>query len=360
VFFDSLIGDMTRTGSLDESFGGHTSRAMQHYFKWNLLNWWTESLRGASALGTSHHLGAQIGKVFDDLPADLRHTLKLSGIEGKDWDVLRENPLRTTEDGKSFMVTDGLPQESADKLRRYITDQAEQAVLEPDSDARAMLRRGTKGGTITGEALRLVTQFKGFPVAFTRQVLGREIYGRGERAFSQGSIAGLSKLIGASVVLGYISMTIKDLLRGKTPRDPTSKNTIVAAMLQGGGAGIYGDFLFGEFSRTGRTPLETAAGPTLGQAAEALKLWSGLTHEDSKGEYVSNRDAGDLMRFGLNNTPFLNLFYIRPVLDYAILYDLQEKMSPGTLRRLEKRMKTEQGQTFFAPPSRDRLTPLTQ
>ena len=156
VFFDSLIGDMTRTGSLDESFGGHTSRAMQHYFKWNLLNWWTESLRGASALGTSHHLGIQIGKAFDDLPVDLRHTLELSGIEAKDWDVLRENPLRTTEDGKSFMVTDGLPQESADKLRRYITDQAEQAVLEPDADARAMLRRGTKGGTITGEALRMV------------------------------------------------------------------------------------------------------------------------------------------------------------------------------------------------------------
>lgn len=47
VFFDSLSSDITRTGSLDETMGGRTSRMLQGYFKWNLLNWWTDSLRGS-------------------------------------------------------------------------------------------------------------------------------------------------------------------------------------------------------------------------------------------------------------------------------------------------------------------------
>ena len=42
-------------------------------------------------------------------------------------------------------------------------------------------------------------------------------------------------------------MTLKDLLKGKEPRDPNNlKKTIMAAFLQGGGLGIYGDVLFKE------------------------------------------------------------------------------------------------------------------
>jgi hypothetical protein len=64
-----------------------------------------------------------------------------------------------------------------------------------------------------------------------------------------------------STVLGYAAMTAKDMLKGKTPRDPKDPNTIIKAFTQGGGAGIYGDFLFGEYNRFGQSPLETAAGP---------------------------------------------------------------------------------------------------
>jgi hypothetical protein len=72
VFFDSLSSDITRTGSLDETMGGRTSRLLQSYFNWNLLNWWTDSLRGSAALSMSHHLALQVGrKSFDDLGPEL-------------------------------------------------------------------------------------------------------------------------------------------------------------------------------------------------------------------------------------------------------------------------------------------------
>jgi hypothetical protein len=57
---------------------------------------------------------------------------------------------------------------------------------------------------------------------------------------------GLGAILLTSSILGYMSMTIKDLLKGKEPRDPTKMATWTSALLQGGGLGIYGDVLFRE------------------------------------------------------------------------------------------------------------------
>lgn len=349
VFFDSMVGDITRQGSLDETMGGHTSRALQTFFKWNLLEWWTDSLRSSAGLSMSHHLALNAKRAFADLSPDLQRTLGLFDIDAPTWDRMRAAGVKQAADGKEFLVTDGMQAADADKLRRYIVDRAETAVLQPDADSRSMLRQGSRAGTLTGELWRFIAQFKGFPVAFTRQVLGREVYGRGGDL--GGTVKGLSQLMVATTVLGYAAMVAKDALKGRTPRDPQDPKTIAAAMIQGGGAGIYGDFLFGEFSRTGRRPIETLAGPVAGTAGEVIDLWSGL--------WRGQKDAGDALRLAVNNTPFANLFYTRIVADYLFLYDVQEALAPGTLRRMEQRAKRENDQTFLYSPSQDRLRPIT-
>ena len=352
VFFESLSADLTRQGSLDESFGGWTSRTLQQFFKWNLLNWWTDALRGSAALSMSNYLALNARRTWAQLPQELRHVLGLYRITEADWNHMRENGVKQAADGRLYMVPDDLDEARARMLRQYITDRAYTAVLEPDAGTRAAwIKFGTKPGTFTGELVRFVMQFKGFPAAFTRQVLGREVFGRAAEPFAEGSLVGLAQIIVTTTVLGYGAMAVKDLLKGRTPRDPTDWKTILAAMTQGGGAGIYGDFLFGEFNRFSRTPLETAAGPTLGTASDVLRLWSGLVRGDA--------DAGDALRLALNNTPFINLFYSRPVLDYLILWDIQEAISPGTLRRMQRRIEREQGQSFLISPATDRARPIT-
>lgn len=351
VFFDSMAGDITRTGSLDESFGGGTSRALQVFFDANLLNWWTDSLRGSAALSMSHHLALQATRSFDELAPDLQRTLGLFGIDHQDWNKMRADGVRTAEDGRAYLTPDNLEAAQADKLRRYIVDRAETAVLAPDADSRAMLRQGTRPGTVVGELARFIAQFKGFPVAFSRQVVGREIFGRGAEKFADGSVAGLARLIVTSTLLGYGAMSAKDMLKGRSPRDPADPKTWVKAMQQGGGAGIYGDFLFGEFNRFGQSPTETLAGPAIGTAADAARLWA----KGVRGE----ADFGDALRLLQNNTPFLNLFYTRIALDYLILHDVQEYFAPGTLARMERRAVQDQGQTLLYRPSQDRLKPVT-
>ena len=343
VFFESVTSSLTREGSLDESFGGWTSRSMQQFFKWNLLNWWTDSLRGSAALAMSHNLGENAGKVWGALNPDLRHTLQLFGVNELDWNVLRKG-VRTAEDGRKYMVPDGLDDRRANQLRQFIVDRAHTAVLEPDAGTMARYtRRGLRRGDFTGELNAFLMQFKGFPIAFTRQVLGRDIYGRGADAFAEGSIPAVAKLIAATTILGYGAMAAKDMIRGKKPRDPSDPRTILAAMVQGGGAGIYGDFLFGEFNRFGRSPLEALAGPVAGTGQEIVTMWSQLVRGDA--------DGGQALRLAMGNTPFLNLFYTRPVLDYLILYQVQESISPGTLRRLERSTLKNQGQEYWLKPS---------
>ena len=61
--------------------------------------------------------------------------------------------------------------------------------------------------------------------------------------------------------------------------------------------------------------------------------------------------AGHLGKVTLDNTPMINLFYIRPVLDYLVLWNLQEMMDPGSLRRMERGVETKNRQSFFMRPS---------
>jgi hypothetical protein len=47
--------------------------------------------------------------------------------------------------------------------------------------------------------------------------------------------------------------------------------------------------------------------------------------------------AGDALNLILNNTPLLNLYYVRPALDILILNSMKEALSPGYMKRQEGR-----------------------
>lgn len=342
VFFDSMISELSRVGNFDDSLPGSISRMQQRFFRLNLLDWWTEALRASHAMGMLHTLGNYKDMAFADLPKRQQAVFGLFDINEADWNAIRAG-AQVSEDGKAFASANGLSRETADKLGRYISDRADQAVLKPDADAQAMMLRSQRPGTLHGELARFIMQFKSYGVGYARQVAGREIYGYGDTTLAEGSIGGLAKLIVASAILGYASMTTKEMLKGKKPRQPETpaqwKALVEASILQGGGFGIYGDFLFGQYSRFGSSALETVAGPTLSEANNAIKLF----HMAKNGE-----DAGAAgLRLALGNTPYLNLFYVRPALDQAILYEMQEAINPGSMRRLERAAMRDRGQEYF-------------
>lgn len=241
-------------------------------------------------------------------------------------------------------------------LRTYLTDQTSLLALDPDAKVRAIILQGTRPGTATGEMMRFLMQFKSFTGAYMQRIVGRELFGRGYEGDSiigalragNGEFQGLAQLIAMSTILGYGSMALKDISRGKTPRDPTESpqmafKVMLAAMVQGGGAGIYGDFLFGAASRVGSGTVESVAGPTISTAGRLVDLY----HKALAGDDV----AANALREALNNTPFLNLFYLRIALDYTVFYRMQEAMNPGYLRRMEREAEKTNAQQFLIRPS---------
>ena len=72
--------------------------------------------------------------------------------------------------------------------------------------------------------------------------------------------------------------------KGRDPRPMEGPEFWGAAFLQGGGLGIYGDFLFSDVNRFDRGLAETIAGPVVGFADDVRKLTIGNVTQAIKGE----------------------------------------------------------------------------
>lgn len=368
------------THSLMHRFSAHDNRAgtlfklQSKFFDINGMNWWNDVHKSAAAELMSSHLAEHAHLSTEQLPEALRNTLKLYGIEGSVWDAARKTV--TEVEGNKYITPDGMLQLSREdigklvaadgdkvtdnsvqrmrdrldtQLRTYFADRVDIAVPTPGNEEKTYAHWNTQAGTPLGEAVRMLMMFRSMPIAVFKKVVQREIYGHG----SETVLDWLSKdtmgkfrmlqLISMATAGGYVAGMVKDALKGRTPKDPTNIKTIQDAMLRGGGLGIYGDLLFTEYDRSLRSFTSQAAGPVLGQVDTLADLMS-----QAKQGKMSKSSAGKLVT---DNTPFINLFYIRPVLDYFILWNLQEMSDPGSLRRQERKLQRDNGQGFFIRPS---------
>lgn len=398
VYADSMRGEIMRRFSADDSVGGKMSRGMSQFFRLNGLSWWTDANKASAGLMMAHNLAQNKGNAWGSLNGDFKRALGLYDLDAGKWDLLREMDMRMA-DGRDYMTPDGIADISDERiaqyladlkrpasagairetrqdlersLRTYINDRVTYAVLEPDARTRSMLNRGSQPGTVEGDLIRFLTQFKSFPAAYMQKSLGREVYGRGytptalgknfrgirdagtalKNALTNanGERAALAQLLLWTTAFGYLSMASKDVMKGREPRPADDYKTWLAAMAQGGGFGIFGDYLFGEANRFGNRALESAAGPTIGTAADLINLWAKAKEGDDT--------AASALRLAQNNTPFLNLFYTRIAMDHLFLYSVQEALNPGSLRRTEERIRQQNGQEFLVRPSQSYSDPL--
>jgi hypothetical protein len=330
-------------------------------------------------LGMANYYAKQKNLNFNQLNKPLQSFFGLYNIDATKWDVIRKTAMSKADDGTEFINISELSnmsdadikkitgmndlskielQMEKDKFKYSVSgmllDRSIFAVIEPDARTKGTMTQGTLAGTGLGEAMRFLGQFKAFPMAIANKVLGREMAFlrdtsgnfslRNAQDMGRG-IKGLASIVIASGFMGYISMTAKDLLRGKTPRDPNNIKTIMAAFLQGGGLGIYGDVLFKE-QRDAGSVLAGAVGPAPTTVIDlGLALKYALSGEGGKAGKSAYRTIS-------SNIPFLNLFYIKAAFDYLIGFQIMETMNPGVLKRVEKRMKKDYNQEYlFTKPS---------
>jgi len=376
---DGFLGNITSRFTSIDNTSGRMFKLQQGLFKINGMSWWDDIHTGSFAQLEAAHLGTHARMGFAELPGELRNVLSFYEITPRDWDAIRST-MYTAEDGYRYITPDqlkNLPDSAVDnlileaggivsnnnrlrmrdqletKIRTFITDQGADAIIRPGNKERLIANLNTQAGTVKGMAARLLMLFKSFPISVWNRVIMRELRSHGQfsgiaRLMNKGNFR-LAQLIALTTVGGYVSMSIKDALKGRTPRRLIDADGTIAwrvlndAMLRGGGLGIYGDFLFTEYDRSYRNFLNVTTGPVIGQIPELA-----ATITDLKSGKPVARSAEKLV---LGNTPYINLFYIRPVLDYIILWNIQEMMSPGYTRRMERNVEERNNQGFFIRPT---------
>lgn len=381
VGVENFLGDVHARFGANDSGPGKIAKAHQMFFKLNGMQWWNDAQKTGIARMMAADLANYKAKSFDQIPEETQRLLSLYGIGADEWGLFRNLDMKAV-DGRQYLVpavvdditaqqldpiiakqtgqldiTDAARQDFKDKLRTklgaYYTDSADTAIPTPGAKERALMNQGLPRGTVMGEAIRSIMQLKGFPITYITKGLSRQYYGK-QAAGKSGALGIVQMMIGTTI-MGYLAMSAKDILRGKEPRDVFSKDTYVdkktlqAAFLQGGGAGILGDYIFGEFNRFGQSFSQTLLGPTFGAVDDVARMFAKFRDGDEV--------AADAVRFAMRNTPYINLFYTKTAMDYLFLYGLTEHMNPGYLRRMERRVEKDQGQEFYFPPSRYALQP---
>lgn len=363
---ESIAQDLGRWGS-EMLRDGWTSRLANTTMRVSLLNAWTDAMRRAAGISVMGSLGRMIDTPWSGLDAADRARLTQAGLTEQAWAVMQ---MAKPEDWRgSRMVTPeairaipdaslqgmGDPARIRDdvvtRLIGMLVDESEYASLAPDLFTRARVESFGQRGTPNGEIARTAFLFKSFPMAMFSRHWTRMMAGDG----NPNRVAYGAQIIVGMTVFGGLSVLLKDIAAGRDPRDATTAKFWGAAAMAGGGMSFAGDLLYswaGGQTQSGVGASAAAAGavagPVFGAAAEGLSLTVGNAFEAARGEET---DFGaEAVRFARANLPFVNLWYVRTVLDRAVLHDLQETLNPGYLNRMKQRARRDWGQEFYWEP----------
>jgi len=369
VGVENFLNDVHARFGANDSGPGKIAKAHNLYFRLNGMQWWNNAQKTGLARMLAADLANYSSKSFDKIPKETQRLLKLYDVTEREWSLFKNitgkaadnrnyvipgmvdnltndliDPIIRDAEGK-LDITDKMRQKFKDDLRTkvamYYADSADAAIPTPGARERAIMNVGTKRGTVLGEALRAIMQLKGFPITYVTKGLARQKASAG--------MYGVTKMMVGSTVMGYLSITLKDILKGKEPRDvflgdgDFNTKLLQQAFLQGGGAGIYGDFLFNEYNRYGRSFAETLGGPNVAAINDIAVMMS----QAVRGDVPTQR----ALRFAIQNTPYLNLFYTKLALDYLFINDLQELAKPGFLRDMQYKLQKDFEQEYYIPPS---------
>lgn len=344
----------------DEIAGPEIARRLSDFtMRASMLSPWTQAGRWAFGMEFMGFLADNRGKALAGLPEPLQRTLGRYGISAEEWDIIRKTPIYF-KDRASFLrpddlasrtdIPEGIANDLATRMLEMVQTETEYAVPSASLRGRATLLSDVPPGTLVGEVIRSVAMYKNFGVTLMFTHGQRALQAKGKMA-KVGYAANL--FIGATV-MGALAYQMKQVAKGKEPLDMTGEHAgdfWGAAILQGGGLGIYGDFLFSDVNRYDRGVAETLAGPVVSAANDIRKLTVGNVIEAAQGK---DTNAGkEAVQFARSYTPGGSLWYARLAYERILLDQLQKEVDPDyqeRFRALETRARREMDQEYWWGP----------
>jgi len=350
-----------------------TRRISDFVMRASLLSSWTQAGRWAFGQEFLGFLADNVGRSFDELPDNLRRTMQHYQIGSDKWDIMRATELYDYNGAKFLRAEDianrtDLPPTVARSIEtdliRMIETETNFAVPSSSMRGAAMLRGSSRPGSIGGELLNSFAMYKQFPVTLMNTHLMRGVAREGRLS----KMVYLSHLMLAMTAMGALSYQMKEMAKGRQPMEMFSEDGEPnmkfwgRAALQGGGLGLYGDFLFSDLNVYGRGLADQTAGPVVGLLSDVKNLTVGNVAEFAAGDDTNfgKEVVGMASRyFPGNNIWYTRLAFERLVRDNAIRY--VDPKANARFRRLRRKYLKEYGQEYWwgpgeeAPRDRPRL-----
>lgn len=324
------------------------------------LSFVTDMRKIAFQMEFAGHLADLGSKTFDQIDPSTRLMLQRRGVTARDWDLIRDPSTRFKAPNGADFITPyhwletqtALPRVEAEGLamrwQMAIQEQLEMAIPSASLEGKALLQGTAPPGTFMGELARSSTSYKSFSLSLMlnqyRRFAEADSWGMNRWTYA-------AKVSGMLLVLGGLAIQLKELVKGNDPRPMDTGKFWMAALFQGGGLGIFGDFFNAETSRAGGGLAETLGGPVVGLAGELIKpVASNVTRAINGESTMVGRDVAGLVR---NNTPFAtSAWYLRTAYSRLVADNVQAFLDPEAeliFRRKVKKMAKDYGTQPFIP-----------
>lgn len=299
---------------------------------------------------------------WENLEPGIRSAAERHGIGKADWDLMMAAKPTTHPDmeGAAWLMPENVlaigSETARDVSRKYgdwMVALGNEAVNEPRLLTRAITTGAVLGQAKQGSLLRLMAAnvffAKSFPITI---ILNQTLPAL--RLASHGRLDRLVTVAAGSMVMGALAIQVRQIIQGKEPRqDMDTGGFWFAAGLQGGGLGLFGDFIFQDYNRFGQSIGGTLAGPVVGSAQSLLR--AGDLYGLAEGDWSANEFAADAFKVGTKEIPGINLWYSRLAVERLMLDQVEKMIDPkydARIRRLERQTKKQYGQEYWWRPGK--------
>lgn len=323
---DHMIGSYNRFG-INDGVGGLMSDLNRLYFKMNYLKYWDYALRQGTKATISRWLALNKDYDWGALNKNLKYSLELRGLGEKEWELMRHYPM-ADETGRQYIMPDAYRSASDEHIAQYLgkdkfsTSEKEDAIRElevahmsylhdieqhviltPTARDQTMWLHDHPPGTVLGEALRMISQFKMFSTGFSRRIILGS-FNRTEP--SKSSLIALTEIMASTAILSYISKQGANILHNRTIQDPRLikdpgdkfnfyMETLAPAF------GILGDTIASEYNYNDSRLEDTFGGPVMANVDDLYKMFQ----EILSGTVPTGKA---LSHFAEKNVPLVNTF----------------------------------------------------
>lgn len=339
--YDGVLHAMAGRFDPMGDYTGTASRVMGKYFKWTRQAGWDDFFKYGTAKALMSLYGGVRKVPFDKLESSLKQGLELAGIDSDGWDKMRASEP---------VVVDGVDHLTPDKIKddalslaytAHLLSTGEDTVPLPGArQQQAMMQYEYKRGTWRGELLHLMMMYKSFPVSQAMRMWPKIV---------QMGAPGIALAIPSYMMMGYLSMSIKNLLTGQLPPDPRKFATYAESLIQSGGASMLGDLLERKFGY-GYTLADFVAGPAVSDIGALISPFSEAGHAKTA---ATAQKAGEQELEVLSKmNPLANMWFTKGAYHYAVTNEIQEAMNPGYIQREAERQKQNYDVNYWLDPEK--------